>query len=309
MGYTTLGRRIIFVLLFLSVLLYAEQYDAPEQLFQFSETENSNLGFIREGSGHGPLRLLISDSLIYLLARRDHKVCIFDLVGNIRDTFHLTFCPADISFDSLGRVHVLQNRVQPNFIAVFENGKEVERQKFNPLKNRVFTEITFSANGKRLLLAGGYTYQIVHSGDADILYALGERPGRFRITDSHISHSPNSSDAVFSAETLTGSIAPFKITCLERELLQFHTDDNQGRIYIVGTSVQVDNEGKEYLTRRLLVIKNGTIVAEINGMEAGHSSYDYANHDIAVDPDGNVYLWRTDFNQQRSEILRWRLKN
>jgi hypothetical protein len=71
----------------------------------------------------------------------------------------------------------------------------------------------------------------------------------------------------------------------------------------VGTSIQTDEEGGFYIARRLLVFKNGKLLTELHGIEPGHSSYDYANHDIAVAPSGDLYLWMTRFSEGFSEIL------
>ncbi|MQY71511.1 hypothetical protein GH141_06245 [bacterium] len=53
----------------------------------------------------------------------------------------------------------------------------------------------------------------------------------------------------------------------------------------------------------MLVLKDGKPLAELRGIEPGHSSYDYANRDIAVAPNGDLYLWMTHFSEGYSEIL------
>lgn len=283
--------------------LSAFSYEGPVQVVRFSDDEPNGLGFIREGAGHGPLRLLACDSLLYLLARLDHCAYTFDLSGRLIDSLRLDFCPADMACDDEGRLHILQYRVQPQFIAVYERGREVQRREFDLPGNRLMTEICFSPTAERLLLAGGYTYRLVPGQERDILFAAGERPGRFHLTDTHIRRIQDTWEVEFTAKTSSGVVGPVRLEPLERELFQFHTDDRAGRIYIVGTSIQTDEEGKSYIARRMLVLKDGKPLAELRGIEPGHSSYDYANRDIAVAPNGDLYLWMTHFSEGFSEIL------
>ena len=285
------------------LVLSAFSYDGPVQVVRFSDDEANGLGFIREGAGHGPLRLLASDTALYLLARLDHRLYTFDLRGVVIDSLDLHFCPGDMTYDDEGRFHLLQFRVQPEFVAVYSGGEEIERREFDPPENRLMTEICFSPEGEVILLAGGYTYRIVAGEAKDIFFAAGERPGRFHLTNTHIGRIVDFWEAEFSGETSRGPVTSFKLDPLDRELFQFLTDDRAGRIYIVGTSIQTDEEGGFYIARRLLVFKNGKLLTELHGIEPGHSSYDYANHDIAVAPSGDLYLWMTRFSEGFSEIL------
>jgi hypothetical protein len=286
-----------------SLSLFAFSYEGPRQVARFGETEPNGLGFIREGAGHGPLRLLASDTAIYLLSRLDHRLYTFDLTGMVLDSLDFDFCPADVTYDDEGRFHLLQSRVEPEFVAVYENRAEVERREFDPPENRLVNEMCFSPEGEVLLLSGGFTYRLVPTETKDILYAAGERPGRFHLTDTHIGRVVDSWKAEFTGETSRGPLASFRLEPLDRELFQFHTDDRLGRVYIVGTSIQTDEEGQSYIARRLLVYKEDKLLTELRGIAPGHSSYDYANHDIAVAPNGDIYLWMTHFSDGYSEIL------
>lgn len=302
-----MGRTVCVILIlgcFLSVSAFT--YDEPVQVARFSENQANGLGFIREGAGHGPLRLLASDTALYLLARLDHRLYTFDLRGMVIDSLDLHFCPGDMTYDDEGRFHLLQFRVQPEFVTGYSGGEEIERREFDPPEHRLMTEIALSPNGKVLLLAGGYTYQIVAGEAKDIFFAVGERPGRFHLTDTHIGRVVDSWQAEFSGETSRGPVTSFKLDHLDRELFQFHTDDRAGRIYIVGTSIQTDEKGKAYIARRLLVFEDGKLLGELRGIAPGHSSYDYANHDIAVAPSGDLYLWMTHFSEGFSEILHFK---
>lgn len=283
--------------------LSAFSYQRPHQVARFSETEPHGLGFIREGAGHGPLRLLASDTAIYLLARLDHRLYTFDPRGMVLDSLDLNFCPADMTYDDEGRFYLLQFRVQPQFVAVYERGEEVERREFDPPENRLVTEICFSPQDGIFLLSGGFTYRLVPTEAKDILFAAGERPGRYHLIDTHIGRVVDSWEAEFTGETSRGPVASFKLEPLERELFQFHTDDRADRIYIAGTSIQTDEQGQTYIARRLLVFKEDKLLTELRGIAPGHSSYDYANHDIAVAPNGDIYLWMTHFSEGYSEIL------
>jgi len=297
--------RTAFLALLCGCLLSAAafSYEQPVQVVRFSENELNGLGFIREGAGHGPLRLLASDTALYLLARLDHRAYIFDMAGYVLDSLDLKFCPGDMTYDDQGAFYLLQFRVQPQFVAVYKSGQEIDRREFDPPENRWMTEITVSPDGKILLLSGGYTYRLAPGETRDILYAVGERPGRFHLTDTHIGRDLDSWEAEFSGEASPGPVTSFKFEPLDRELFQFHADDRAGRIYIVGTSIQTDEEGEKYIARRLLVYKNGEPLTELRGLKPGHSSYDYANHDIAVAPNGDLYLWMTHFSERFSEIL------
>lgn len=275
-------------------------------MIRFSDGEPNGLGFIREGAGHGPLRLLVSDTAIYLLARLDHRLLTFNLQGRLLDSVDLEFCPADFTYDARQQFHFLQYRAHPAFISTHLGGVELLHREFEIPVNREMKEIGISPSGEVLLLSGGYTYRIVAAGDTNQLLALGERSGRFHLTDTHIERVEGSFEVKFTGTTAQGPVASINIVALGWELFQFHTDDRAGRIYIVGTSLQKDEEGETYIARRLLVAKNGTLLADLRGFEAGHSSYDFANHDIAVAPNGDVYLWRTHFDAGFSEILMWK---
>lgn len=289
--------------------LHSFSYEGPKEVVRFSESEANGLGFIREGAGHGPLRLLVSDTAIYLLARLDHKFYCFDLYGKVIDSLLLDFCPADMSYDSEGLFHFLQCRVEPAFVAAHRKGERVELREFELPEYRVMNEICFSPTGERLLISGGFTYKLAPGTVRDILIPVGERPGRFLLTDSHIARTGEGWRSEFTGKTAQASVPPFQLDPRGWELFQFHSDDRRGRIYIVGTSLKEDEEGEKYVARRLIVEKDGQLLAEIEDIEAGDASYDYANHDIAVAPSGDVYLWRTHLDEGYSEILRWKIKD
>ena len=137
---------------------------------------------------------------------------------------------------------------------------------------------------------------------------MGERPGRYLLTDSHIGRVADTWEAEFTGKTASGSVPSVRFEPLDRELFQFHADDRQGRLYIVGTSIQADIEGNKYIARRLIVVRDSRILAELTGLEPGSSAYDYANHDIAIAPNGDVYLFRTHILEDYSHILRWKAK-
>lgn len=287
------------------------EYQGPTRITRFSDDQYDGLGFIREGAGHGPLRLLASDTALYLLDRLNHRVITLDLTGNVLDTFWTRCCPADISIDSRGQMHMLQNRTLPYFVITYLGGVELMHRNFAMPENRFMSEIAVSPDEEVLLLSGGYTYQIVTdpSDSVGMLYALGERPGRFRTNDSHIGRTEDTWDAVLEVETASGNMQPVTIEHLDGELFQFHTDDRKGRQYVVGTSIKTDEEGEDYVTRRLLITESGKVTGELRDLDANHSSYDFANHDIAVAPNGDIYLWRTWLANGFSEIVRWKLQN
>jgi hypothetical protein len=313
--------RILSILTIAGFLLSlpALTYEGPVEVARFYERAPNGLGFIREGAGHGPLRLLVSDTTIFLLARLDHKFLAFDLSGNVKDSIHLPFCPADVTYDSKGDLWFLQSRVEPGFISTYFQGQETARMEF-PLKDSPsVTEVCMSPVGDCLLLSAGFAYKLVpvEEGQGNKgakeplkyrLLPVGERPGRYLLTDSHIGRVTDTWEAEFTGKTAAGSVPAVQLEPLDRELFQFHADDRLGRLYIVGTSIQTDDEGNKYITRRLIVIKDGKILAEIAGLEPGSSSYDYANHDIAIAPSGDVYLFRTHLLDDYSQILLWKAK-
>ncbi len=297
--------------------LQALTYEDPVEVARFTERAQNGLGFVREGAGHGPLRLLVSDTTIFLLARLDHKLLTFDLSGNVKDSLHVPFCPADVTYDSKGQLWFLESRVEPGFISTYSRGEEISRMEFSLKDSPSVTEVCISPSGDCLLLSGGFAYKLVpveEGGESgklkDVqnyrLLPMGERPGRYLLTDSHIGRVPDTWEAEFTGKTASGGISPVRLEPLDRELFQFHADDRLGRLYVVGTSIQTDNEGNKYIARRLIVIKDGRILTEITGLEPGSSAYDYANHDIAIAPSGDIYLFRTHLLDDYSHILRWK---
>ncbi len=299
------------------VSLAALSYEGPLEVARFTERGSNGLGFIREGAGHGPLRLLVSDTTIYLLARLDHEFLTFDLAGDVKDSLHLPFCPADVTYDSKGSLWFLESRVEPGFISTFSRSQEVARMEFSLKNAPSVTEVCVSPSGDCLLLSGGFAYKLVPIEEVQgnkeekenqkyRLLPVGERPGRYLLTDSHIGRVVDTWEAEFTGKTASGSVPSVRLEPLDRELFQFHADDRQGRLYIVGTSIQNDIEGNKYIARRLIVVKDGRILAELGGLEPGSSAYDYANHDIAIAPNGDVYLWRTHILEDYSHILRWK---
>lgn len=298
----------VILLAGLASALHPLSYEGPREVVRFSERETNGLGFIREGAGHGPLRLLVSDTAMYLLARLDHKFYVFDFYGKVLDSLLLDFCPADVTYDSQGAFHLLQCRVEPAFVTAYFKGERVEMREFELPEYRVMNEICFSPSGERLLISGGFTYKLAPGAARDVLIPAGERPGRFYLTDSHIARTGDGWRSEFTGKTAQASVSVFQLDPRGWELFQFHSDDRAGRIYIVGTSLKEDEEGEKYVARRLLVEKDGQLLAEIEGIEAGDASYDYANHDIAVAPSGDVYLWRTHLEEGYSQILCWKAK-
>lgn len=285
-------------------------YEGPHEVCRFKERGEPPVGFICEGAGHGPLRLLVSDTAIYLLARLTHELYTFNLSGDVIDSLHLPFCPADVTYDSQGRLWFLQSRVEPGFISTYYKGEEVSSMGFSLADAPYITEVCVSPSDECLLLSGGFAYRLVSTeeGQPNKLVAVGERPGRYQLLDSHIGRIVDTWESEFSGRTESVTLSPVRLEPLDRELFQFHADDRKGRLYVVGTSIQIDDEGEKYITRRLIVIKDGRILGQLDGLEAGSSSYDYANHDIAISPSGDVYLFRTHILEEYSHILLWKLK-
>lgn len=287
--------------------LFSLTYEGPRRVVKFGYNEPNGLGFIREGAGHGPLRLLVSDTAIYLLARYDHRLYTFDLYGKVTDSIHFPFCPGDFTYDSEGRFHVIQHRVVPQFITVFERGVKVDSIAFDLPGITRMTEIACNPLDEILAMQGGYTYRMSETGDRRSLLFAGERPGRFHLVNTHLGWTEAGDEYEFTGTYASGQVITFMLQPLARELFQFQADDREGRIYITGTSIQLDDEGNKYVARRLLVFEDGEVAAELTDMDAGSSTYDFANHDIAIAPNGDIYLFRTHLVNFYSEILRWRL--
>ncbi|MBN2378672.1 hypothetical protein JXM67_02585 [candidate division WOR-3 bacterium] len=308
-------KRVVYVTLLIGsiFILPALSYQGPLRVTRFNN-EEEGLGFIFEGGAHGPLRLLASDTALYLLARYRHTLYTFNLYGQVLDSIKLAFCPRDFTYDEHGRFHILQTRLRPpQYVATYLAGQEIERTYFDVPDGQLMTEITTSPSGEVLVLSAGYAYRLVpREKKKHLAEGTGERPGRYYLTYTHIGRTePDDEDDTipstrFIGKTQTGGVLPFEPLPLEREVFQFHADDKQGKIYLAGTYIDWDEDGEMYLARRLLVVKDGVLLCELRGLEAGHSSYDYANHDIAVAPNGNVYLWRTNYWEGFSEILFWR---
>lgn len=303
-----MGRILPFLsLVFLVLPLAALSYLPPCEVVRFDD-EPGSLGFVREGAGHGPLRLLASDTALYLLARLRHKAYVFDLDGRVLDSMAFEYCPGDMTYDSQGRLHVLQFRTRPEFVASYQQGSVIELREFRIPETRSMKEIGVSPSGEVHLLSGGYTYRIMKGEGGNKLLPWGERTGRFHITDTHIERLPGSWQARFTSQTSAGSLPEVNLSPVGWELFQFHADDRAGRAYIVGTSVQMGQDGEKYVARRLLVAEDGKIITRIADIRAGHPSYDYANHDIAVAPSGDVYLFCSNFAHGFSRILYYQLE-
>ncbi|MBD3286188.1 hypothetical protein GF359_06645 [candidate division WOR-3 bacterium] len=305
-----MARRIVTLLLLgLLRFLPALSYQGPMRFAHFEDPDPEGLGYIFEGKVHGPMRLHVSDTALYLLARYRHRLYIFDLSGNVLDSVLFGFCPRDLTYDSQGKFHILQTRLRPpQYVAAYLGAEQVEKTYFDVPSDELMTGITVSPEGEIRVLTRGYAYELTpRKKERPIAEIAGERPGRFHLIDTHISAGEDSTGAArFTGKTASGAVTSFTPSPLEKEVFQFLTDDRAGRIYIVGTYIDYDEEDKAYLARRLLVVKNGVLLAEIKDMDAGHSSYDYANHDIAVAPNGDVYLWRTNYWEEHSDILLWR---
>jgi len=302
--------RGIVILLFLGLtnVLPALSYRGPMRFAHFEDPDPEGLGYIFEGSVHGPMRLHASDTAVYLLARYRHRLYIFDLSGNVTDSVVFGFCPRDFTYDAGGSFHILQTRLRPpQFVATYEGADEAGRINFDVQSDQLMNEIAVSPTGEVLVLSTGYAFKLTpREKKYHLAEGVGERPGRFHIADSHISTDDSTGTVRFTARTAAGAVIPFSPIPGEREVFQFHADDRAGRVYIVGTYIDYDEDDEAYLARRLLVVKDGVLLAELEGLDAGHSSYDYANHDIAVAPNGDVYLWRTNFWEHHSDILLWR---
>lgn len=285
----------VVLLILVASSLFALSYGEGEVVVELSAGSGPyQVGLTRENVPIGPYRLVVVDSSIYLLDQLNLRVLCFDTSGVLLSEISTPFRPADMAVDPLNRVWLLENRTLPAQIAILDGGEEVARSSIEYDVTRPVTAIVVHPPESLLCLSGNVVYIAVPAEGQELDYT---QDGRIELAELDL-------DSLGALE-VSGARNLGVDTDYSGRITEYLIAYGSGMLW-VGVEQYIQDKSGSFSIRDIKVLSESTEPPPFISIPSSYYSYDTGWRNVAVDSQGNIYVFTSTPNGKAS-ILRWRV--